>query len=239
MEAHSNLVDGVPKSGTWTRDFSGVTAAQDSLKGCIPKFSNEALIDHAKSTREQTVYRDQECVRLIVPGDGKSQPVLRVDDRIRRMFPEEYARFKAGREAEAKGTPLRSWPNISPATAANLAGLSVLTVEHLAGLSDSLAERIGINGLTLRNQARAWLEGNKGAEEAARLQAERDKLAEQNRVMSEQMAQVMAQMSELANRVSVAEALRPAVSEPDVPPLVAKRGRPSNAEISARTQGDI
>src|SRR6266567_5625168 len=85
-------------------------APQAGRDSTIPRFHIEAIDDPAASAAAgRPIFRPQERVQLINPGNTNS-PVEIVNDGHRERWPEHYARFKAGEEFSAEGTPLEQWP---------------------------------------------------------------------------------------------------------------------------------
>lgn len=74
---------------------------------------------------------------------------------------ENYALWKKGEEPAPNGTPIRGWPMVSPAQAANIISANVLTVEDLAQANDEARHRIGMGSLDLVNKAAAWVKAQK------------------------------------------------------------------------------
>jgi len=88
----------------------------------------------------------------------------------------EYLRWKKGEtETPADGTPLAAWPAItSKGMIDHLRNLKILTVEHLADMTSSDAERIGMGARRLIDLARAFVETKKGSAAISAALAERD-----------------------------------------------------------------
>lgn len=72
-----------------------------------------------------------------------------------------YNAWKAGQEMPADGTPLASWPGVSPEQVDRLRLLRVRTVEDVAALSDNDIDNFGMGGLAIRQQARIFVEMRK------------------------------------------------------------------------------
>ncbi|WP_052119966.1 hypothetical protein [Inquilinus limosus] len=109
-------------------------------------------------------------------------------------FADHIEQFKRTGEAEAVGTPLRSWPAMDARQAADLAALRIYTIEDLAGLSDTGLGRIGMGARELQAKAKAFLAAAKDSAEAPRLAAENERLRGD-------VARLQAQVMELAARL--------------------------------------
>jgi hypothetical protein len=90
-------------------------------------------------------------------------------------YRQAYEHFKKGQEIPVEGTPIKTWPVISPAQVGALTALHIRTVEELANLPDDGVRRIGMGGIDLKNKAKAWLasaqDKGKVTQELAGLQA--------------------------------------------------------------------
>lgn len=132
----------------------------DADKTMIVEFFTEAQQNQFRSAEEgRPVFDDVEKVRIIIPGSRLSGDgvIERVKEDHRRRWPQQYAAFKAGREAPVDGTPITEWPPLSPAQARNLAALNVRTVEALAAVTDAALGDLGMGARELREKARTWL----------------------------------------------------------------------------------
>lgn len=140
---------------------------------------------HPKQNMEKSVqagrpiFEDVEYVKIIVPGDRDEvhRPARESD---RRQFQQQYAAFKAGKEAPVTGTPLTAWPSLTASQVAELAFFNVKTVEQLADLPDAHAQKfMGIQAI--KQKAKAFLEaaaGNAPLEKAMAAIEERDNVIE-------------------------------------------------------------
>lgn len=164
-------------------------------KSLYIKFYHQPVLDKTESLKEgRPIYRDKEYVDIIVPGDKGNivtRPV-RPMDRLR--WPELYKSFHENAEQIQVGTPLAVWPGITRSQVEELKFFKVLTVEQLASMSDSVAQRfMGIN--SLRTRAQTFLEASKGM-------AQNDQF---NDAMSKKDAQIAA-LNEAVKELSAAVA---------------------------------
>ncbi len=117
-------------------------------------FSLKPHKDKEKSLAEgRPIYESREYITIMVPGDKNniiSRPVTEME---RRRFATKYAAFKAGQQQTESGTPLETVPWISREQVEELKFFNVRSLEHLANLADTHAQRfMGINAL--RQKAR-------------------------------------------------------------------------------------
>lgn len=113
----------------------------------------------------------------------------------------QFEAFKKNEEVPEIGTPIKTWPALSPAQVKNILGANIRTVEDLADANEEALMRIGMGSRGLKDKAKAWLQSaeKKGipAEKLAALEAENTQLREDNEKLNERVAQLeKAQKSE-------------------------------------------
>ena len=146
-----------------TLDFDPQTQFTDAGdKQMYAQFYMHFVPDVLKSEEEnRPIYKDQIFVKIFAPGDRNNiidRPV-RESDQFR--FPTQWARFKAGEDQRAAGTPLEIWPVVTKAMAEELKFFGFHTVEQLAGASDEVcSKRLGL--VDLKSKATAYLQVAKG-----------------------------------------------------------------------------
>lgn len=89
------------------------------------------------------------------------------------FFELRFAEFLKGNELPENGTPIKMWPQATPADIAQLQAAKIYTVEDLAALPESGFGLVGMNARVMKEKALAWLgAGDKGkqAEQIAALQ---------------------------------------------------------------------
>lgn len=139
----------------------------------VPFFKSEAVQDPVASKREgRPIYKDTELVEIRIAGERNYAPVYQAHSMWKRIdgeevtyaqrWPEEYARFKAGQEQVAAGTPLSELPFLTEARRQELRMMKVYTAEALASLDGKNLTALGPQGREMKNQATAYLERAKG-----------------------------------------------------------------------------
>lgn len=127
------------------------------------------------------VFDDVEYIRIVVPGerDGIHRPAMAKD---REAFPRQYAAFKANTSQDAaSGTPLSHVLWLRPAQVAELGYYNCRTLEQLAAMPDSAAQKFP--GITaLRQKAKDAIEVARGEAPVMQLRSE---LAEERRKREE------------------------------------------------------
>jgi hypothetical protein len=169
--------------------FSNRTAADSKLH---VQFFHSALPDpEASASTGIRKFRDVEMVSIIVPGDKRNIVVreARQDDKER--FAKIYEAFKKDQDQTVQGFPLKEWSLVTRAMVEELKYLGFVTVEQVAGASDSIAGKYpGFR--ELQNRAKNWLESQASAAPLERLQAEL-------KTRDEQLAAMQAQINELVS----------------------------------------
>jgi hypothetical protein len=170
--------------------------------------------------REQTIetgsltYKDVDFAH-ITPMGSKDRIERRVSDWFELLerevaadrFPREwltqykaaYAAWKEGKEIPIEGTPLITWPVVSPAQLKTLVSLKLRSVEDLAQANEETLRRIGMGGVELKQRAANWLKaasGGKIAEQLTALQIRLTQLEERNKTLEEQNTSLKAQVKE-------------------------------------------
>lgn len=167
-----------------------------------PEFYKEAVHNPYQSgIVGHPVYDDVEFVKILVPGDRKTEWVGRVTDEHRRRFPQAYAAWKAGQEAPSEGFPLTEWSGITKGQVEELRFSRVLTVEQLATLpDDALTRSIAMGGYQLREKAQRFLKQMEGSAETEALAAENARLRENMSLMEQQQKDLLARVAEIEAR---------------------------------------
>lgn len=81
----------------------------------------------------------------------------RLNPSFAQHYKEAYKLWKAGQELPVQGTPIKTWPILSPSQVGALLAIHVRTVEDLAGLNDEGLRRVGMGAIDLKQKAQAWL----------------------------------------------------------------------------------
>lgn len=122
------------------------------------RFFMNSVEDQAMSAEAgRPIYREKEYVEIRSPGNETNIVCRPVSDLDRNRFPRHYELFKKGVSDVLVGTPLAEMLWIKRTTADELKHLKILTVEHLASVTDDVCGRIP--GLTsLKQKAIEYLD---------------------------------------------------------------------------------
>lgn len=110
------------------------------------------------------------------------------------QYQQQLVAWRAKQELPLFGTPIKTWPVISPAQRENLLRIDLRTVEDLAAINDEAASRIGMGSLDLKNKAKAWLAQS---EDKGKLTQEMAALQQTNTIQSGQIDSMMRQIDEM------------------------------------------
>lgn len=142
-------------------------------------------------------------IRIQSPGDKTAVVESPVFERHKARWPDKwlYFQIKEGLiegAVEVPGWRLEEWTHLTPEQVRELKYLRFSVVEQLAGASDEQVQKLGMNGLSLREAARQALRARMGAEVKEEMQkkdAEISALKEANRAMEEKFAKFEAFMA--------------------------------------------
>ena len=124
-----------------------------------PRFHIEPVQDYpASADAGRPIFKQEERVQFIMPGNPGTSPVARVTDEHRQRWPEQYAAFRRGEEMSVEGTPLEQWPPLSKAMVLELKAIGLHSVEQIAEMPDTAVQRVGRGGYGLRERAKAYLD---------------------------------------------------------------------------------
>ncbi len=159
-------------------------------------------MDEKEVMRDEVQYIQEDYVRWVKKGDHKTANVVKVR-LMKRLDPEGwrviapyYDKWKKGEEMPETGTPLANWPLIKGKRQVDqLRLLSILTVEDLAMVSDSMLENIGMGGRTLRDQAKRYVEMKTGDAASAVIIDKQGKTIDMLQSQLEEMQKDMARLT--------------------------------------------
>lgn len=89
-------------------------------------------------------------------------------------FTQAYERWKSGQELPVEGSPLKTWPLLTPAELKSLLQLGFRTVEDLSTINAEQQKAIGMGAIALQVRAQKWLTEN--SSQAAALVRENETL---------------------------------------------------------------
>ena len=118
-----------------------------------------------------------------------------------RHFENSYKAWKEGRELPIDGTPILTWPVLSPSQIKSILDVNIRTVEELAQANEEALVRIGMGGRALKDKAASWLSAasstGKVTEEMSSLKAANSDLVQRNKDLEKQMKELSAKVAAL------------------------------------------
>jgi len=160
-------------------------------KKLVVNFYVRAVQNTFKTAQEgRPIFDESEFVRIIIPGDTKTIIDTKVTAEHKFRFPDKYERFQKGLAQAQSGTPLEVWPQMTVGQVAELKATGITTVEQLAELSDSNAQKF-MGSFQLRQKAQAFLEAAAGDAANSKMAAELEKRDVEIAALKEQMAQIL------------------------------------------------
>lgn len=187
-----------------------------------PRFFIDSVQDPVASENQgRPIFRDEERVEIIMPGNPHTRPVARVSDEHRERWPKEYAAFKAGIEISPEGTPLEEWSLLKRSQVLELKALGFKTVEHVRDMDDHAIQRIGMGGRNLKQAAEVFLDDANRIALTSQLVAENDRKDEQIAHLTRQVEEMgkltqqnFAELQALKNAPSPLATNIPGMSDP-------------------------
>ena len=179
-------------------------------------------------------------VRIQNPGDKTSIIETPVRDEHKKRFPDHWLRWQMqegmiNNGPDVPGWKLEDWTHLNPEQVRELKYLRFSVVEQVAGASDDQVQRMGIGGLSLREEARRALKVRLGAEIKDELNKKDAEIAALKAADAEKEARLArleaALMKPAENPVPTTEAVgvTDAATKPDVQPTK-KKGRPKGSK---------
>lgn len=136
-------------------------------------------------TNDKAPYKDRPFVKIIVPGDQCNIIDQPVRDDHKERFPRQwlYYQMQNNEGVAMVGIPLAKWHEDKPEEfndhkMAELQVLKFQTVEQVATASDAQMQRVGMGGVGMREQARAYLLGKNQTQSQSELAVARKELDE-------------------------------------------------------------
>jgi hypothetical protein len=206
------------QNGQFTRTNS-FGPGQDAI---FPRFYLDQVEDQVASANSgRPIFRDEERVEIIMPGNPHTRPVHRVSDEHRQRWPKQYEAFKKGIELSPDGTPLEEWPRLKRSQVLELKGLGFQTVEQVASMDDHAVQRIGIGGRQIRELARAFIDDAERCRLTEQLSAEAERkdmriatLENQVREMGDKLNEVFSRSQAAADAPNAIESYIPGAHDP-------------------------
>lgn len=170
-------------------------------QGVRAKFFKHSVLHEGKSKEAgRQIFVDKDYIEIRVAGMDKQIHVAPVNSSHKERFPDEWERYQRGAEEKREGTPVRHWPQITPAQAEALEAINIFTVEDMATAADFALQKYGAGARKLQEDARKFLSLAQSAADVGQMDELREAVAAKDALLvkqGEQIAQLQAQMAEL------------------------------------------
>jgi hypothetical protein len=153
-------------------DDAAMQAYMGNGKKLFAHFFMEAVPDSEESVKQgRPIYKEEEFIRIMVPGDQLNVTVREVREIDKDTYPEQYTAFKRRQEQPLVGTPLDKIPFLSKARVLEFHALGLKTAEHVRDMSDAVAQKF-MDAHGLRKRIGDFLQAASDGAPAEKLQAE-------------------------------------------------------------------
>lgn len=136
----------------------------------------------------------QDHVRIIIPGDERTQPDYLANDYYKRRFHRQWAAYQGDGEQFSGQTRIEEVAWIDPGTASDMRRNRIYTLEILANMSDGQISSTNMMGLmALRQKAKDHLRSQEKV-------AEFDKVRMENAALQQQLQELTAKVDAMSNQ---------------------------------------
>lgn len=215
----------------WQSIMNGNSQPKKRYSGANIKFFFAYNENKEKSLKEGRPIFD-EIPSISIQWPGMDETVRRIEPQDIQEYPELYARFKAGSDPVAEGSPIAEWPLMTGSAMRELQYLGFKTIEQLAAASDEVKRKLGPLSKFIK-LAQDWLDAAKSD------QGEVVKLKQLLDVETSRRKQLEHKVELLLQRVEANEGidLRAQRKEVIPPPEALEEGIIEAQEERAETQG--
>lgn len=181
--------------------FDIPTRGQPDRDGCIPVFYMETKRNGSKSAKaNRPIFDDVAMVKVLIPGDSRTEAVFPVKDEHKRRWPAAWAAFEQGKGEVLEGTPLAEWPQLSRSQAKEIEHYKIRTVEQLASLSDQNMQDTFPGIRRLVELAKAWLVAAENGADTSALLTEVEQLKATIAARDDQIREIERKMDALQDQ---------------------------------------
>lgn len=143
----------------------------DADKKLLVAFFREPVKNEAKSIEAgRPIFDERDMIKIITPGSRDSF-IGDATEHYQVRFPQQWARYKAGKDQANSGTPLKMLPWLTMAQIAEFNALNIQTVEQLVGMSDAVSHRF-MGHHQIKARAQTYLDAAAGMAPMLRLEQE-------------------------------------------------------------------
>ena len=160
--------------------FGGASARYAADDQLLVRFYMHPTRDKQATKKEgRPIFREMAYVHIMQPGNKESIIHRKATDMDIARFAEHWRKFQAREDQQSdSGTPLTEWPGVTRSQAEELKFFNVMSVEQLAGMSDTNTQNFRGMG-EMKRRAQAFLDMSKqnaGAEALAAVEKRNEEL---------------------------------------------------------------
>jgi hypothetical protein len=134
-------------------------------------FYKDVVKNEVKSTEAgRPIFDEVDLVKIITPGSRDSF-VGDATEQYQHRFPQQWARYKAGKSQEMSGTPLNQLPWLGVGQIAEFNGVGCHTVEQLVGMPDSISQKF-MGHHAIKQRAQQYLVASKAEAPTLKMESE-------------------------------------------------------------------
>lgn len=153
-------------------DDAAMQAYLGNAKKLYAHFFMEAVPDAEASAREgRPIYKEEEFVRIMIPGDQLNIVCREVREADKQAYPEQYRAFKEKQDQPLIGTPLDKIPFLTKARVLEFHAMGLKTAEHVRDMPDTIAQKF-MDAHGLRKRIADFLAAAAGSAPVEKLQSE-------------------------------------------------------------------
>jgi hypothetical protein len=154
-------------------DFSKDRAGDERL---AVRFFRKARQDSEETAKQgRPIFKDEDYVQIVVPGDRSSAIVRPVGPMDRMRFAKQYEHWQKTQQEELlQGTPLEAWGILSLSQVEEFRYFGIRTIDQMAELRDDVCQKI-MGATTLKQKAQGFMQIAKDEAPLRKVQAELDK----------------------------------------------------------------
>jgi hypothetical protein len=167
--------------------------ANTSGKNIVFFYARQHLVDGKSKLMGRPVHEEKVHCVIIPPGEQGFKWDQEVRDIDKETYPQQWAAYLNKTQNKVTGIPIEHWPALSDTQKADFKAMNIPTVEHFAGLPDSIAARI-MGFYDLRAKAIAYVEAGKNDQLLAEV---RKAAAEENGALRERLESLEKMLADL------------------------------------------
>lgn len=147
-------------------------------KKLLVVFYRDTIKNESKSIEAgRPIFDEIDLVKIITPGSRDSF-IGDATPEYQARFPQQWQRYKAGKDQMMSGTPLNQLPWMTSAQIAEFNAVGCHTIEQLVGMPDSLSQKF-MGHHQIKQKAQVYLDAAAGMAPTMKLQAELEKRDQQ------------------------------------------------------------